>query len=468
MLRRTWCFGLVFGLVVAASAQALITGGMGNNPVSDQNWRAGAIDVANLKTRVGWWEGPPFGGGQYEFLYRGDGAAFQQALDLFAKIRAPEVELYIHDGPHESFWLKIDRQEKDKPKVDPRIDWTFIIWNAQSWYHLYNNPNSVFGSEDPNYRKSLAAPRMDLYIGGGQVEWDKLRVPKGVKVIDQRASASGVEVKGGSMLSGSAYDMATSKPLGGAKVMVGRLGADGKTTPLTEATTDDTGHFVVEKITPGNVSVSIGAAGFAGKAVAYDQVNGRDMRKYEVSLAPEASVTGSVVDDTGKPVAGAEVTVWEPMGMDGTGYRLSDTPKTRTDDQGKFELKGLPQGFCRLTLHAKGYHAAWSTSWQAVPATNVVIQAGRTGTVRGRVLGPDGKPKPSAQVHVQDAAGAKIGTWGGSMNVGADGTFVFEEVPVGKYLISTDPFVPGITRVAEEKTITVEGGKTVEVELKAK
>jgi hypothetical protein len=45
--------------------------------------------VANLKSRVGWWEGPPFGGGEWHFLYRGDQAAFEATLAAFAAIRAP-------------------------------------------------------------------------------------------------------------------------------------------------------------------------------------------------------------------------------------------------------------------------------------------------------------------------------------------------------------------------------------------
>lgn len=45
-------------------ASALIIGGTGNKPVRDAGWPRGAVDVANLKTRIAWWEGPPFGGGQ--------------------------------------------------------------------------------------------------------------------------------------------------------------------------------------------------------------------------------------------------------------------------------------------------------------------------------------------------------------------------------------------------------------------
>ena len=52
-----------FTALLSSTAFALITGGLGNDPVRDAGWPLGAVDVANLKTRVGWWEGPPFGGG---------------------------------------------------------------------------------------------------------------------------------------------------------------------------------------------------------------------------------------------------------------------------------------------------------------------------------------------------------------------------------------------------------------------
>ena len=62
-------------------ASALILVGRGNAPVTDQNWRAGALDVANLKTRVGWWEGPPFGGGQWSLLSHLRPMAFARCAD---------------------------------------------------------------------------------------------------------------------------------------------------------------------------------------------------------------------------------------------------------------------------------------------------------------------------------------------------------------------------------------------------
>ena len=113
-------------LLMSAPSEALILTGKGNSPVRDRNWRAGAVDVANLKCRVGWWEGPPFGGGMWNFLYRGDTDTFNKALEAFATVRAPSLELIVCDGPAESVFLKDDKD----PKSNARYDWDFVIWVA--------------------------------------------------------------------------------------------------------------------------------------------------------------------------------------------------------------------------------------------------------------------------------------------------------------------------------------------------
>src|SRR5215472_3047808 len=85
---------IAVGIAFTHECAALITGGWGNDPVQDAGWPNGALEVANLKSRVGWWEGPPFGGGMYCFLYREkDAAAFNQALAAFAKIKSRKLEL---------------------------------------------------------------------------------------------------------------------------------------------------------------------------------------------------------------------------------------------------------------------------------------------------------------------------------------------------------------------------------------
>jgi hypothetical protein len=82
-------------LLVTQITSALIMVEKGNKPTNDRGWPTGVLEVANLKSRIGFWEGPPFGGGEYHFLYRGDAKAANEALAAFAKIKAPVLEVLL-------------------------------------------------------------------------------------------------------------------------------------------------------------------------------------------------------------------------------------------------------------------------------------------------------------------------------------------------------------------------------------
>jgi len=112
-------------LVCAASlnlptASALISIALGNDPVRDAGWPEGTLAVANLKCRVAWWEGPPYGGGERHFLYRGNTDTFIQALAAFADIRSPVIELAVHNGPQIDGVLKsINKSASSAKSVGP-------------------------------------------------------------------------------------------------------------------------------------------------------------------------------------------------------------------------------------------------------------------------------------------------------------------------------------------------------------
>lgn len=129
------CILSLIGCVLAIQqSQALIMTGKGNRPVNDYGWPKGALEVANLPARIGWAEGPPFGGGQWTFYYRGDTNALQSALEKFAEIKAPVLEVVLHEGKGVS------------PFTDGSFDWSFEVWVPKNWDLLYNNPQSVFNS----------------------------------------------------------------------------------------------------------------------------------------------------------------------------------------------------------------------------------------------------------------------------------------------------------------------------------
>jgi hypothetical protein len=178
--RRRICALWLLALLAPFAAAALILSGEGNRPVSDPGWPNGALALANLQSRVGWWEGPPFGGGQWQFLYRGDARAFSEALTNFSLVQASSLELVVHDGPQTNVFIR--------ESADARVDWTFTVWVPASWNALYNNPSNTWNSADPNYHKPVEPPRMDVYIGGGQVDWANVAVPANIRVQDKRSS----------------------------------------------------------------------------------------------------------------------------------------------------------------------------------------------------------------------------------------------------------------------------------------
>ena len=178
-------------LLACLPGHALISGGEGNEEVADRGWPEGSTAVANMKSRVAYWVGPPFGGGQYHFEFREESVAnFNKALELFAKIDAPKKELVVERGPKDSFWLEKGAREDDK--IDARIDWMFVVWNLDTWKQLYNDPNNTFLADHPNFRKAVDPPRIHAYIGGGgKIAWDDVKVPDGITVIDKRGKPGG-------------------------------------------------------------------------------------------------------------------------------------------------------------------------------------------------------------------------------------------------------------------------------------
>ncbi|HEV8379158.1 MAG TPA: hypothetical protein VGP99_09940, partial [Tepidisphaeraceae bacterium] len=120
--------GILLSLILVTSVHALIMVHKGNDPTEDHDWPAGALDVANLKTRAGFWEGPPYGGGRYVFEYQGDNKALQEAIDLFAKIKWPQLRVIVHDGQNKGFFFN----DKDKPEA-PGMDWSFTVWTPANF-----------------------------------------------------------------------------------------------------------------------------------------------------------------------------------------------------------------------------------------------------------------------------------------------------------------------------------------------
>jgi hypothetical protein len=471
----TLCWTGAFLLCFAStSSVASIEVSRDNSPIMNMGWPLGAERVANLSSRFIYWAGASSGNGQYQFLYRcSNTAQFNQSLKVFSEIRSPKLELVVHDGPEHSSYLKTS--SGDETQDAARVDWTFTVWIPKSWHGLYNNPKSVFLSDSSNFRKPVPSPRIDVYIGGGAIGWDKVDLPDvaNIQLIDKRADSAPLKPLGGGLVRGDVYDMATGQPIAGAEITLAKYDGLKGWDELSRATTDDLGSFSIEKIPAGRYEIRIRARNFAPRKQGMYYNKGNTYHEFIAQLMHQESIKGIVTDPDGIPISGVVVSPMYTLAIDGLGYPCADAKPATTDDEGRFEIRGLPEGFAQLNCRGPSLSQVTSSlELYEVPASfhdssdGIRIVMTRTGIVRGRVIGSNGTaPASEVYVSIDYPGGPRVGKWGGSVTCKDDGTFEFKGVPPGEYVVSANPGLLIHGSDPDAKFISVKKDETVEVEI---
>lgn len=445
---------------------SVIVGDDGNRPIQDWGWPLGSVEMANLPSRLGYWEGPPFGGGKYHFLYRCKNTdEFNKALKTFAAIRAKRLELVVHNGPEYSFWLK--RNDEELSKEENRVDWTFLVWVPENWNSLFNSPHSyMLSSDNPNFRKPVAAPRIDLYIGGGSIVWEDIEVPENLVVIDKRPGSVSPQFAGSGLVRGKVFDMATGQPIAGAEIALAAHKGRGSWKGVMHGKTNEQGLCQIEKIPVGYYEIRIRAQGYASRKQGSYNNKRPEYYQFEVGLAHPSYIKGIVVDVDGNLIEGVKVSAINVIGPDGFGYSCMDAKTATTDKQGRFEIGSLPKGLMNIRCGAESWHLRNSIFERyTIPSDDIRLTMTGTGIIRGKVVDKDGK-RPSGEIHIHvRPPGEQLGKWGGSARCEEDGSFEFTGVPPGEYLIGTDFKLAIEGDRTNAKLISVEAGETYEVEI---
>ena len=437
-------FVCLMACLTAFNTSALIMVGKGNSPVHDVGWPDGALAMANLSCRIGWWEGPPFGGGEWNFQYRGDTTALKDALKVFTAIRSPKLELVVHDGPQYCLFLTDDHKTNEQA----RVDWSYTVWHPESWHRLFNNPKSVWNADHPNFRQPVPSPRMDVYVGGsGLVDWDKVVIPPGIVVRDERVAASPLKPAKGALVQAVIYDMASGKPISGARLMVVTNDYQGKALsdarPAADSSTDASG-LAVASVPAGNYRIWIAAAGYASRLLEQSRLGEQSVKQYTAELAKAVTVSGKVSLGNDKPIPGVKITPTSVLGIDGHGYTLPMRPEAETDEKGGFVLSDLPQGYLMLRANLTGYYHGDVISVYDAPSTNIVLKMTPAGSIRVTVTDRNGKPMSQYEgnpimVEIEPKVGNKVGSWGGSAMIDATASYTFNQAPPGEYRITSHP-----------------------------
>lgn len=230
----------------------------GAEPVfdKDRDWPAGCENVANFPMRFCYEMGGTLGNRFEDYLYTGDTAKFQAALDAFAAIDAPRLDLIILDGGRSDslYWSK-------QP-----ADWRFSV----SFRGLMRNSAAITlpKGELPPVLKVLPPPRLTLFLeNGNPVDFSKIRIPAKVTVIDKRVETSPYKDSKGGVIRVRILDEATSQPIAGAILTMSTYGPKDKKTDIA-INADNRGVALARDLPVGNYSqLTISAPGFTPREI---------------------------------------------------------------------------------------------------------------------------------------------------------------------------------------------------------
>ena len=443
--------------VIAPNAFALIMGGEGNTPIGDPGWPKGAAVIFNTKSRIAYWEGPPFGGGQWHAECRGDAKALSAVLADFVKLDVKNKRVVLHDGVGQSFWLNMNREAAKKGAA--KMDWRFMVWVPGNWARLRKLPADL-NPTDPADAKSGPPAQIDVYTGGN-IKWADVVVPKDLKIVDNRLEGHGFKPSDGIVLEGKVTDLATKKPLA-AKIWLDR----GKPRKEADATTNPNGRWLLKNVPGGWNRVVIEAEGYVPLVVGYASTDDQPhWQNFDCALARAGVVAGIVKDESGKPMANVNVRLGNLAPEGGDRYASAADNRFQTGPDGRFHFDQVPVGKATVFLHILGYIGTPLGDPIAVPNQNLELKMKKAAQV---VVTVDftGKARPNGyMIRMTPEGGDRVGTYGGSGNINGKNQLTFPNVPPGKYYLSGRPNPGSDKEETDPVLIEPKGGQTIEVRL---
>ena len=454
----------VLAFLVSREAFALIGGGEGNQPLRNPGWPKGAAAIFNHEGRVAWWEGPPYGGGQWHAECRGDVEAFNAVLADFARLDVQTKRLVVHDGAGSSFWLNPNAEPEKRDKA--RIDWAFTVWQPDRWDRLRKLPADLNPTDPPD-----ADPPAKIDVFTAHLRWAEVTVPKGITVVDQRLEAHGFSLADGVVLEGRLTDLATKQPIAGT-IRLQRIEPQktgGYRYPnVAETRADAKGHWLLKRVSAGWYRIVAEAEGYVPRVAAFARLDDQPRwQSYECGLARPAAVAGRVTDDEGKPLAGVDVRIADIVPESAGRYETPAEPTCQTGADGRFRAELLPVGKGTIRLHKPGYCRPGLGLPITLPSHDVALQMIQSASLRVTVdFGKRERP-PGYVVELEPAEGSAVGTYGGSGNINQANQMTYKNVPPGKYIVHGHPNPSSGDQRTRPVAVELKGGQSAELTIEA-
>lgn len=428
----------VLALTAGSPASALILGGDDDRPLDMPGWPTGAAEIFNVPERVAYWEGPPFGGGQYHAECRGDTDALNQVLAKFAQLENKTKRVIVEDGVGSSFWLN-PNNEADKRKR-ARIDWRFMVWIEQNWQQLKDMPADL-NPTNPDDRGEGPPTELTIYTSGN-IAWDQVELPEGMELVDNRMASHGFTPDDGWVAQGTVKDASTGAAVEG-KVWLEDIdpqtkeGNQGRA--AAEVTTDAQGNWTLKNMPQGWYQVVADSEGYLPRIIGY--VKPTDQPKWQrldATLAKGGKVAGRVTQADGTRLEAVRVRLRNTAPGDGSRYRSPEPFETTTNDQGEFELMA-PVGSASLSIYKDGWVRPGLGPEISVPAESVDLQMVRSSQVTVLVQFETTDVPGQYMVQLEPEGGNVVGSWGGSSSIDDANQCSFKNIPPGRYQLWGHP-----------------------------
>ncbi len=213
------------------------------------------------------------------------------------------------------------------------------------------------------------------------------------------------------------------------------------------ATTDSEGQFKIESLDPSLLfRVLVVAKGhrpqFAGNVDPATKPIEITLQENNENLDPNQRLSGRVVDGTGKPIAGAVISLGGVSRAESTRFGSNDNVDSMavTDDDGSFVIASdIPFDAASLNVEAPGFAKRVFPHLGTGEKTHVLTLS-EGATIKGRLV-KNGKPIAGATIAVSEVD-RRAETFVGGFSVGTDkeGKFLFVNLPPNReYVVCAKP-----------------------------
>lgn len=253
------------------------------------------------------------------------------------------------------------------------------------------------------------------------------------------------------------------KPIAGATVTImARAGAgnapDWTYVPEVEVMTDAEGHWRFNEMPTGwnFVYVRVAHPDYVATFMQRQAPKPSDFelkaKKADIILDEGVALDGRVLDDQGRLISGANVSLGAVRRP-----RERDYPSTATDAQGRFRFGHIPAGTQTVTAQAAGRAPALTDVVVAPGIKPVELRLGPGHLLRGRVVNREGKPLDGVTVQAMDWKGHMSLDW--TTKTSAEGRFAWDSAPPEPLLLTLTK--PGFVMLGQREFLADKPEQTV-------